>query len=232
MPRPRLLLSPREVVDLYQGVARVLDMECTNRRKVGDCENGVYLFRDYDGEPIYVGQTTERLRVRIRRHLTNQRTDAVAMNVLDPFEVDEIVMWPFWDLEGLTRAQAKPTLDRAEYAVYQQALAKSEFGVVLNERPVAFAEEIDLPESVSGRILTEGVRETRNHPDIRLARRARTLANLAAVISERAVLEGIRHTLLAQAQRLESLARKRLQEIQNEDDGEKQEEAAEQGEAE
>ena len=28
------------------------------------------------------------LRVRIRRH-TNQRTDAVAMNVLDPFEVAE-----------------------------------------------------------------------------------------------------------------------------------------------
>ena len=232
MPRPRLMLSPREVVDLYQGVARVLDMECTNGRKAGDCKNGVYLFRDYDGEPIYVGQTTERLRVRIRRHLTNQRTDAVAMNVLDPFEVDEIVMWPFWDLEGLTGAQAKPTLDRAEYAVYQQALAKSEFSVVLNERPVAFAEEIDLPESVSGRILTEDVREARNHPDIRLARRARTLANLAAVISERSVLEGIRHTLLAQAQRLESLARKRLQEIQNEDDGEKQEEAAEQGEAE
>ena len=31
--------------------------------------------------------TTEQLRVRIRRHLTNQRIDAVAMNVLDPFEV-------------------------------------------------------------------------------------------------------------------------------------------------
>ena len=137
MPRPRLLFSPREVVDLYQGVARVLDTECTNGRKAGDCKNGVYLFLDYDGEPIYVGQTTERIRVRIRRHLTNQRTDAVAMNVLDPFEVDEIVMWPFWDLEGATPAQAKQTLDQAEFTVYQQALFESEFGAVLNEKPIS-----------------------------------------------------------------------------------------------
>ena len=220
MPRPRLLFSPREVVDLYQGVARVLDTECNNDRKAGDCKNGVYLFLDYDGEPIYVGQTTERLRVRIRRHLTNQRTDAVAMNVLDPFEVDEIVMWPFWDLEEATPAQAKQTLDRAEFAVYQQALLDSEFNAVLNEKAVPTAEDIALPDSVRGRILPEEVREARNHPDIRLARRARTIANLAAVISERSVVPGIRHTLLAQAQRLESLARKRLQDFEEQDEDE------------
>ena len=220
MPRPRLLFSPREVVDLYQGVARVLDTECNNDRKAGDCKNGVYLFLDYDGEPIYVGQTTERLRVRIRRHLTNQRTDAVAMNVLDPFEVDEIVMWPFWDLEEATPAQAKQTLDRAEFAVYQQALLDSEFTAVLNEKAVPTAEDIALPDSVRGRILPEEVREARNHPDIRLARRARTIANLAAVISERSVVPGIRNTFLAQAQRLESLARKRLQDFEEQDEDE------------
>ena len=222
MPRPRLLFSPREVVDLYEGVARVLDTECTNDRKAGDCKNGVYLFLDYDGEPIYVGQTTERLRVRIRRHLTNQRTDAVAMNVLDPFEVDEIVMWPFWELEQATSAQAKQTLDQAEFAVYQQALIESEFGAVLNEKAVPAAEEIVLPESVSGRILPEEVRAARNHPDIRLARRARTIANLAAVISERSVVPGIRNTLLAQAQRLVSLARRRLEDFEEQDENEGQ----------
>ncbi len=55
---------------------------------------------DHGGEPIYVGQTNEQLRVRIRRHLTNQRTDAVAMKVLDPFEVFEIEIWPLPDFEG------------------------------------------------------------------------------------------------------------------------------------
>src|SRR5687767_9208902 len=47
---------------------------------------GVYAFFDYDDEPIYVGQTNESLGARIGRHLTNQRTDAVAMGVLDPLE--------------------------------------------------------------------------------------------------------------------------------------------------
>ena len=61
---------------------------------VSGVTNGVYAFFDYDGEPIYVGQTNEMLRTRIRRHLTNQRTDDVAMSVLDPFEVLEIEVWP------------------------------------------------------------------------------------------------------------------------------------------
>jgi hypothetical protein len=55
---------------------------------------GVYAFYDYEDEPIYVGQTNESLRVRIRRHLTNQRTDAVGMRVLDPYEIRWIEMWP------------------------------------------------------------------------------------------------------------------------------------------
>src|SRR6266851_3748737 len=57
------------------------------KRKVGKAKFGVYAFFDYDDEPIYVGRTYERLRARIRRHLTNQRSDPVAMHVLDPFEV-------------------------------------------------------------------------------------------------------------------------------------------------
>ena len=210
-----------EVRDLYQGVVRVLDTPCENGRKVGGCKYGVYLFRDYDGEPIYVGQTAEILRGRIRRHLTNQRTDAVAMKVLDPFEVDQIEMWPFWDFHDKfhvphaaktdVNKEAKVVLDRAEFTVYKQALAGSAFGVVLNEKPVVADQEFDLPESVKGRILLDDVRTERNHPDVRIARRARTIAGLAAVISERRVENGIRHTLLAQAQRLESLARARLE---------------------
>ena len=68
---------------------------------IGNFRWGVYAFFDYDGEPIYVGQTNERVRTRIRRHLTNQRTDAVAMSVLDPFEVFEIEVWPLPHLQGL-----------------------------------------------------------------------------------------------------------------------------------
>ena len=60
------------------------------------------------------------------------------------------------------------------------------------------------------------MRKSRDHPDIRLARRARTIANLARVISERKVTPGIRRTLWAQARRLERLAKNRLEEFDQE----------------
>ena len=62
-----------------------MDSAAENGKQIGNSKFGVYAFYDYDEEPIYVGQTRESLRQRIGRHLTNQRTDAVAMNVLDPF---------------------------------------------------------------------------------------------------------------------------------------------------
>ena len=184
------------------GVTRLFDLADTLGRKAGDCTRGVYLFIDYDGEPIYVGQTTEKLRTRIRRHLTNQRTDAVAMRVLDPFEVAEVEMWPFWDLEG---RDSGDTLDRAEFTVYQKALTESTFSAVLNEGEIVKTEMIELPQSVRGTILPEDARQSREHPDLRLARRARTIADLARVISERQVRLGIRRTLWVQSLRLEHL---------------------------
>ena len=139
---------------------------------------------------------------RIRRHLTNQRTDAVAMRVLDPFEVAEVEMWPFWDLEG---RDSGDTLDRAEFTVYQKALTESTFSAVLNEGEIVKTEMIELPQSVRGTILPEDARQSREHPDLRLARRARTIADLARVISERQVRLGIRRTLWVQSLRLEHL---------------------------
>ena len=211
MPRK----EPDEVKALYVGVSKALNTDYGDGRRVGDCKYGVYLFYDYDGEPIYVGRTTEQLRTRIRRHLTNQRTDAVAMSVLDPFEVAEIEMWPFWKL---VKADADETLDRAEYTVYQKALRESRFCVVLNEKDIKPADEIILPKSVRVSVLPAELREQREHPDIRLARRARTIANLARVISERSVQPGIRRTLWAQARRLEHLAKTRLEEFGQRDE--------------
>ena len=157
----------------------------------------------------------KKLRVRIRRHLTNQRTDAVAMSVLDPFEVAKIEMWPFWDMKS---AQADDTLDRAEYTVYQMALQESRFRVVLNEKDIKPADFIDLPKSVRVSVLPDALRKQREHPDIRLARRARTIADLARVISESSIKPGIRRTLWAQARRLEHLAKTRLDAFDNNDD--------------
>ena len=206
---------PEEVLAIRQTLDEVLNSLDNNGRRVGDAKAGIYCFYDYDAEPIYVGQTHERLRVRIRRHLTNQRTDAVAMNVLDPFEVAEMEMWPFWNFQNKPSndAEIKSTLNSAEFTVFQRVLEESVFDAVLNEAPVIPAPEIALPPSVRGRIVPSPIYERRKHPDIRIARRSMTLAKLAQVISERQVRPGLRNTLLTQARRLEHLASRRLNEV-------------------
>ena len=216
MPQPNVNFEPpEEVVAIRKQLDTVLNSRDDSGMRVGDCRVGVYAFYDYDGEPIYVGQTAEKLRTRVRRHLTNQRTDAVAMNVLDPFEVAEIEMWPFRHLEAAR--SPKEELNAAEYTVYQLVLQKSTFAAVLNEAPVPSAPTIDLPPSVRARIVPSPIFERRKHPDIRVARRATTIAKLAQVISERQVKAGLRSTLLTQAKRLEHLAARRLEELADSD---------------
>jgi len=181
-------------------------------RKVGSYSCGVYAFFDYDGEPIYVGQTFEGLSSRIGRHLTNQRTDAVAMSVLDPFEVCWIEMYPLVDHDGVKRKHAgfelaKSQLNQLELAVFEHCIRESRFGAILNEKePAPVVIDIDLPNPVRACIVSDEVRAIRGHPDIRIARRAQTISRLAQVISERQVNLGLRQTLVTQARRLEYLS--------------------------
>ncbi|MHB8599134.1 MAG: GIY-YIG nuclease family protein [Ktedonobacteraceae bacterium] len=207
--------APGEIAAIRKEIEKCLNTQDESGRRVGDAAYGVYAFYDYDGEPIYVGQTAEKLRTRIRRHLTNQRTDAVAMNVLDPFEVYTIEMWPFWNLASSEMSQKKRQiiLNRAEYTVYHKVLDQSELKAVLNEKAIPKGEPIDLPSSYRCSIVPIDIYQLRKHPDIRIARRTSTIANLARVISEREVSPGLRRALLSQARRLEHLAKQRLMQI-------------------
>ena len=148
---------PDEVEAIRRGIEQCLSATDHDGRVISNSKYGVYAFYDYDGEPIYVGQTMERLRVRIRRHLTNQRTDAVAMNVLDPFEVAEIEMWPFFELEDRrhTADEIRNTLNAAEYTVFNRVLGESSYGAVLNEKPITPCHLIKLPQSVRKSIIPD-----------------------------------------------------------------------------
>ncbi|ACM19074.1 GIY-YIG domain nuclease, putative [Geotalea daltonii FRC-32] len=197
---------------------KVVDVSGETPAKLGNYIWGVYAFYDYDGEPIYVGQTNEQLRTRIRRHLTNQRTDAVAMNVLDPFEVCYIEVWPLPQFQEIgkndkaAKKVAKEHLDALEYNIFQKLLNESRFGAVLNEKdPPAPRVEIEVPQSHKERIVTDEVSALRDHPDLRIARRAMTLARLAQVICERKVQKGLRKVLLTQAKRLQWLSERRCE---------------------
>jgi len=183
--------------------------------RIGSVRFGVYAFFDYDGEPIYVGQTCESLSSRIGRHLTGQRSDPVANNILDPFEVAEIEVWPLIEYQRrkARNPEAHSHLDALESAVFRKALRESRFKSVLNEVIPSRRRRVRLPKSHRGSVVSDQVRALRAHPDVRLARRATTLARLAQVISERQVAPGLRRTLLTQARRLQWLAGKRFTEF-------------------
>lgn len=205
---------PAEVAKIRKAIRSFFDtIDEANGRKIGSAKCGVYAFYDYEDEPIYVGQTVESLSGRVSRHLTGRRSDAVGKFVLDPFEVLSIEIWPMFDAEQLGKNAKEVAVDAAEYRVFQKVLMASKFNAVLNEGDIPKpGRRAKLPRSWKGRIVPDELYEERKHPDVRLARRAQTIANLARLISERSVKDDIRQTLLVQAQRLEYLARQRLAE--------------------
>jgi hypothetical protein len=197
-----------------------LDAADNQGRKWSEAQWGCYAFYDYDGEPIYVGQTNEKLRVRVKRHLTNQRTDAVAMRILDVFEVAELELWPLWEFEGLARnsnraafEEAKVVLNAVEYNAYLGAINSSKFNAILNEKIPPVSQGLELPASARFSLISPENRRERGHPDIRIARRAETISRLAAVAHERGeVSDGLRRVLVVQAVRLAYLAATRMAE--------------------
>lgn len=208
---------PFDTNALRKGLKAFLDQPVSDPRapgvkRLGGYKFGVYAFYDYDDEPIYVGQTREKLSGRIGRHLTNQRTDAVAMNVLDPYEVYAVAVWPLPEFEARSGsdAEVKAHLNALEAAVFNQLMKESKFSAVLNEKIPLFGKAVKPPKPYKGVIISDEVREIRGHPDVRLSRRAATIARLSQVICERGdVQPGLRRTLLVQAERLMWLAKER-----------------------
>lgn len=194
----------------------------TPGKVIGDAV-GIYAYFDYDGEPIYVGQTSSAFRDRVGRHLTGQRSDAVAKFILDPFEVAEVGLWstpsvgtalnPSKPTDKATTAQKRVLLSPYEFTVYRQLEAQSTFHAVLNEGVIHESELVELPHVVRGRIIPDELWEDRKHSDVRIARRASTISRLSQMISEREASGGMRRTLLLQAKRLAWLAEHRIHEI-------------------
>lgn len=220
---------PLDTVELRRGLKAFLERRLApsdadpEQRRLGAVKWGVYAFFDFDGEPIYVGQTRESIGTRVRRHLTNHRTDAVAMSVLDPFEVRTIKAWPLrshqsFKASGPNRSPkedieaAVAYLNALERLVFGRAVAESSYHAVLNEKDPPPGGNAEWFEPEIGELLSPELLAVRSHPDTRVARRSMTIARLAQVISERELKSGgLRRALLTQAQRLELLARRRYE---------------------
>ena len=55
---------------------------------------GVYALCDLDGVPIYVGQSVDGIRTRVRRHLSSARSDIIANRQIDVWEIAFVWAWP------------------------------------------------------------------------------------------------------------------------------------------
>ncbi|MDV3291910.1 GIY-YIG nuclease family protein [Mycobacterium avium] len=192
-------------------LAEALDsVDPASGKRLGGCI-GVYAFYDYDGEPIYVGQTREDFGTRIGRHLRGQRSDTLAYRILDPFEVAEMELYPLEFLRDEPTRDKKAKVDAIEYSVYVHAIQESKYKAILNEKIPPVSEPVELPPAFRFNLIPEGMREDREHPDVRIARRAETLARVAAVAHERGeVSAGLRRVIVIQAVRLADLAAARL----------------------
>lgn len=208
-PPTKKSMPTRFVQGFRELLTEALDtVDPASGKKLSKCI-GVYAFYDYDGEPIYVGQTWEDFGTRIGRHLRGQRSDTLAYRILDPFEVADVELYPVEDLR--TDPDKKPKLDAIEYSVYVNAIKNSKYQAILNEKIPPVSTPVALPASYRFGLIPPDMREDREHPDVRIARRAETLARVAAVAHERGeVSAGLRRVIVIQAVRLADLAAARL----------------------
>jgi len=188
--------------------AALASVDPASGKRLGSCI-GVYAFYDFDGEPIYVGQTRENFATRIGRHLRGQRSDTLAYRILDPFEVADMELYPLEFLRSDPDKKAK--IDAIEYSVYVHAVGESKYKAILNEKIPPVSDPVALPPEMRFNLIPKGMREEREHPDVRIARRADTLSRVAAVAHERGeVSAGLRRVIVIQAVRLADLAAARL----------------------
>lgn len=177
--------------------------------KVGQAPFGVYAFYDFDGIPMYVGRTREGIGSRFGRHLTNQRTDAVAMGALEPMEVAEVEVWPLWDnVAGTHKEPLVGAIAQLEHAV--KCYVDPEDRLLFNQKSIPDAGAIEIPASYRFSVIQPSRREALSHPDLRIARRTATIARLAGKIADRELRDiGLRRSLERNLARVAELSRAR-----------------------
>lgn len=153
---------------------------------------GVYALCDLDRIPIYVGQSVDGIRTRVRRHLTSARSDVIANRLLDVWEVAYVWAWPM-------PLQSRPQIKRVEYYLASQfhkdkpLMGKIALGSFGKPRLPAKEEVMILP--------LEEI-EKRKDPLLRLPRQAAHFNNLFSHILEVKDNDELRAALAAHFDRL------------------------------
>ncbi|MGH1578944.1 GIY-YIG nuclease family protein [Planktotalea sp.] len=154
---------------------------------------GVYALCDLDGVPIYVGQSVDGIRSRVRRHLTSARSDIIANRQVDVWEIAYVWAWPVAD-----RAEIEPL----EAALFQRFDAQKPLmnGKVLPNPAFPVSE----PSKQSVQVIEEPERQRRLRPDQRLERQIRQYGILVDYIQTVKSAPHLKRALDAHFERLVS----------------------------
>ncbi len=163
----------------------------TQLRQLTD-EIGVYALCDLDEVPVYVGQSVDGIRTRVRRHLSSARSDVIANRQIDVWEIAYVWAWPVERKEDISALEQHlyQLFDTSSALMNGKALVQSE-----GLSPVA-------PEKQVLQIVEEQERVERLAPSARLPRQISQYLNLVDYIQTVKDEPHLRKALSAHFQRL------------------------------
>ena len=172
---------------------RPLDFRAQQARRI-PAATGVYALCDLDGVPIYVGQSTEGIRARVRRHLTSARSDVIANRQIDVWEVGFVWAWPI---------EAGPRIGMLEAHLFhrfndENPLMNGSIPERLNSFP--FQE----PQRIEVQVVADAELARRRDPAYRLPRQAEHFTQLVDHILNVKDSDELRRALEAHYARLSS----------------------------
>lgn len=152
---------------------------------------GVYALCDLDGVPLYVGQSVDGIRSRVRRHLTSARSDVIANRQIDVWEIAFVWAWPVDEVN-----EVEP-LERVLFHRFdaQQSL--------MNGKTLHPPEgEVTVPDKHVVQVIEEGERKSRLSPDQRLPRQIQQYSLLVDYILNVKNADHLKRSLAAHFERL------------------------------
>ncbi len=148
---------------------------------------GVYVLCDLDEVPIYVGQSKDGIRARVRRHLTSARSDVIANRQLDVWEIAFVWAWPVAEKRIIDKTRRKKIapadelhIQRIESALYHRFDIKSRLmnGTIVPQLAKREASSLKLDAPVRVQVMSDDEIEKRRDPALRLPRQAEHFRNL------------------------------------------------------
>ena len=128
---------------------------------------GCYILTDLDNVPIYVGQSKDGIRSRVRRHLTSARSDIIANRQIDVWEISKVWAYP---------VKEKSEIDPLETSLFynydsQSQLMNGQTPSIAAGGGIAIPKPSEIIQVISDEDLSE-----RLNPELRLPRQAQHYA--------------------------------------------------------